>query len=103
MGEDANVLILAGMNDGMLPKGPATDSMIAESAKRKLGLPDRDFLFARDLCLLYGMEAGRKKGGLVVLTAQTGQAGDPIRPSRLLFRVPDGALAKRVEELAREV
>ncbi len=102
-GEDANVLILAGMNEGMLPKGPATDSMIAESAKRKLGLPDRDFLFARDLCLLYGMEAGRKKGGLVVLTAQMGQAGDPLRPSRLLFRVPDGALAKRVEELAREV
>ena len=102
-GEDANVLILAGMNEGMLPRGPATDSMLAESAKRKLGLPDRDFLFARDLCLLYGMEAGRKKGGLVVLTAQTGQAGDPLRPSRLLFRVPDGALAKRVEELAREV
>ena len=78
------------------------DAMLTESAKRKLGLPDRDFLQARDLCLLHGMEAGRKKGGLVVLTAQSGEAGEPLRPSRLLFRVPEAGLARRVEKLAIE-
>ena len=101
-GEDAEVLILAGMNEGLLPRGPALDAMLTESAKRKLGLPDRDFLQVRDLCLLHGMEAGRKKGGLVVLTAQNGEAGEPLRPSRLLFRVPDEELAVRVERLAVE-
>ena len=101
-GEDAETLILAGMNEGLLPRGPAVDAMLTESAKRKLGLPDRDFLQARDLCLLHGMEAGRKKGGLVVLTAQNGEAGEPLRPSRLLFRVPDTELAIRVQKLAVE-
>jgi ATP-dependent helicase/nuclease subunit B len=101
-GEDAEVLILAGMNEGLLPRGPALDAMLTESAKRKLGLPDREFLYARDLCLLHGMEAGRRKGGLVVLTAQNGEAGEPLRPSRLLFRVPEKELAARVEKLAVE-
>ncbi len=101
-GEDAETLILAGLNEGLLPRGPAPDAMLTEAAKRKLGLPDREFLEARDLALLYGMEAGRKKGGLVVLTAQNGEAGEPLRPSRLLFRVPEEALAKRVERLAAE-
>jgi len=102
-GEDAEVLILAGMNEGLLPRGPVPDAMLAEAAKRKLGLPDRDFLHARDLCLLHGMEAARKKGGLVVLVAQSGEAGEPMRPSRLLFRVPDAGLAPRVRLLAMEV
>ena len=101
-GEDAEVLVLAGMNEGLLPRGPSPDAMLTESAKRKLGLPDREFLEARDLCLLHGMEAGRKKGGVVVLTVQNGEAGEPLRPSRLLFRVPDEDLAKRVEKLAVE-
>lgn len=101
-GEDADFLILAGMNEGLLPRGPAPDAMLTEAAKRRLGLPDRDFLQARDLCLLHGMEAGRKKSGLVVLTMQNGEAGEPLRPSRLLFRVPDAELAKRVEHLAVE-
>ena len=101
-GEDAEVLILAGMNEGLLPRGPALDAMLTESAKRKMGLPDRDFLQARDLCLLHGMETGRKKGGVVVLTAQNGEAGEPLRPSRLLFRVPDQELAARVKKLAVE-
>jgi ATP-dependent helicase/nuclease subunit B len=101
-GEDAETLILAGLNEGLLPRGPAPDAMLTEAAKRKLGLPDREFLEARDLALLSGMEAGRKKGGLVVLTAQNGEAGEPLRPSRLLFRVPEEALARRVERLAAE-
>lgn len=101
-GEDAEVLIMPGMNEGLLPRGPAPDSMLTEAARRKLGLPDRDFLEARDLCLLHGMEAGRKNGGLVVMTAQNGEAGEPLRPSRLLFRVPESGLAKRVEKLAVE-
>jgi len=101
-GEDAEVLILAGLNEGLLPRGPVVDPMLTEAAKRKLGLPDRGFLQARDLCLLHGMEAGRKKDGLVVLTAQNGEAGEPLRPSRLLFRVPEASLARRVETLAAE-
>ena len=101
-GEDAETLILAGLNEGLLPRGPAPDAMLSEAARRKLGLPDREFLEARDLALLHGMEAGRQKGGLVVLTAQNGETGEPLRPSRLLFRVPEEALARRVERLAAE-
>jgi len=101
-GEDAELLILAGMNEGLLPRGIAPEAMLTEPARRKLGLPDREFLHARDLCLLHGMEAGRKKGGLVVLTAQNGEAGEPLKPARLLFRVPDKELVKRVEKLAME-
>ena len=101
-GEDAEHLILAGMNEGLLPRGTAPDAMLTEPARRKLGLPDREFQYARDLCLLHGMEAGRKQGGLVLLTAQNGEAGEPLKPSRLLFRVPESELAKRVEKLAAE-
>lgn len=101
-GEDAALLILAGMNEGLMPTGTSPDVMLTEAARRMLGLPDREFLHARDLSLLHGMEAGRKKGGLVVLTAQNGEAGEPLKPSRLLFRVPDAELVKRVKKLAVE-
>jgi len=54
-GEDAALLILAGMNEGLMPRGTSPDVMLTEAARRLLGLPDREFLHARDLSLLHGM------------------------------------------------
>jgi len=58
---------------------------------------------ARDAYVLTAMLAQRRTGGrTILLVGKTSAAGDPLRPSRLLFHCPDDQLAERARLLFRE-
>jgi ATP-dependent helicase/nuclease subunit B len=100
--EDAPHLLVAGLNDGRVPEAVAGDPFLPEALREKLGLKTNADRFARDAYLLQALAACRARDGrLDLLFGKTSAAGDPLRPSRLLLRCPDGELPRRIEFLFR--
>ncbi|MEE2947846.1 MAG: PD-(D/E)XK nuclease family protein [Verrucomicrobiota bacterium] len=98
--EDAPHLIVAGANEGQLPESIHGDRFLPESLRAPLGLRSNDDRFARDAWLLELLIRSRGGDGRVDLfVGRQRQTGDPLKPSRLLFRCQDSELAKRVEHL----
>lgn len=96
----APTLIVAGMNEGAVPDGQPGDLFLPDSLRRALGLRDDRRRLARDVYLLAAMCAQRGDSGRVFLTlGKTSTAGDPLRPSRLLFRCSDADLLPRARQL----
>ncbi|MBL9201981.1 MAG: PD-(D/E)XK nuclease family protein [Opitutaceae bacterium] len=102
MWEDAPHLVVAGLNDGMVPEAIVGDAFLPETLRETLGLKTNAARFARDAYLLQALAATRSAGGrLDVLFAKTSASGEPLRPSRLLLRCDDAELPGRVEQLFR--
>ena len=102
--EDAPHLVVAGFNDGRVPDAIVGDPFLPESLRERLGLKTNAARFARDAYLLQALAAWRSEAGtgrLDVFLGKTSAAGDPLRPSRLLLRCADEALAARVKFLFR--
>ncbi|MDP6794780.1 MAG: PD-(D/E)XK nuclease family protein [Verrucomicrobiota bacterium] len=98
--EDAPHLIVAGANEGLLPESIHGDRFLPESLRAPLGLRSNDDRFARDAWLLELLVSSRGRDGRVdFFIGRQRHNGDPLKPSRLLFRCPDDQLAKRVEQL----
>lgn len=98
--EDAPHLLVAGLNDGRVPDAIAGDKFLPESLREQLGLKTNAARFARDAYLLQALAASRvATGRLDLLLGKTSAVGDPLRPSRLLFRCADGNLPARVASL----
>ena len=79
----ADLVICAGLNEGVWPATPATDPLLAPAVLRALGVPGADFrigLSAHDL-------AGAMGAPEVVLSRAVRDAGGPAIPSRFLLRV----------------
>ncbi|MEI6219610.1 MAG: PD-(D/E)XK nuclease family protein, partial [bacterium] len=96
------LLFVAGMNEGFVPDGHVGDVFLPDSVRSKLGLRDDKLRVARDACLLTALIAQRRTGGrLILLVGKTSTAGDPLRPSRLLFRCTDKELVARAQLLFR--
>ena len=79
----ADLVICAGLNEGVWPATPATDPILAPAVLRALGVPGADFrigLAAHDL-------AGALGAPNVVLSRAVRDAGGPAIPSRFLLRV----------------
>ncbi|MEI6860918.1 MAG: PD-(D/E)XK nuclease family protein [Verrucomicrobiota bacterium] len=101
--EDAPHLVVAGLNDGLVPEAVAGDAFLPEALRVRLGLKTNAQRFARDAYLLDALAAARAGGGrLDVLVGKTSAAGDPLRPSRLLLRCTDQELPERVAFLFRK-
>ncbi len=101
--DDAPCMIITGCNEGYVPDSRKNDIFLPDSFKATLGLRNNDARFARDAYLLALMIAGRRQNGRVVLIAgKNSPEGDPLKPSRLLFRCPDRQLADRAELIFRE-
>jgi ATP-dependent helicase/nuclease subunit B len=101
---DASVLLVTGMNEGMVPDGRLSDAVLPDSLRRQLGLRHDESRLARDAFLMTTLIASREPDGRACfLLDKTSAAGDPLKPSRLLFRCPDDELVKRAELLFREV
>ncbi len=96
--DDAPHLIVAGLNDGRVPDAVVGDAFLPESLRVRLGLKTNTGRFARDAYLLQTLAACRVggRGRLDLLVGKTSSAGDPLRPSRLLFLCPDADLPARV-------
>jgi len=101
---DAPFMIITGFNEGQVPDSQKCDVFLPDSLKKTLGLRNNESRFARDAYLLSLIIAMREQTGRVVLiTGKTSPEGDPLKPSRLLFRCPDKQLAKRAESIFKEV
>jgi len=101
---DEPVLLVAGLNDGCAPEAVAGHAFLPESLRERLGLKTNAQRFARDAWQLAALAACRAQGGrLEVLLGKTSAAGDPLRPSRLLFQCAEAELPARVRFLFREL
>ena len=102
----APVLCVAGMNEGFVPDSHVGDLFLPDSLRTLLGLRDDRLRVARDAYLLSALCAQRTRpdnssgeGRIILLVGKRSTSGDPLRPSRLLFRCPDSQLAQRARTL----
>ncbi len=103
----APVLYAAGMNEGYVPDGSMADLFLPDTLRQKLEYRDDRSRLARDVYLLTAIRAQRSRdhtgsdstARVVLLVGKRALAGDPLRPSRLLFRCPDRELALRARKL----
>ncbi len=104
----APVLFVAGMNEGFVPDSQVGDLFLPDTLRRDLELRDDRLRVARDSYLLTALCAQRSTPGdgppqrVVLLVGKRATAGDPLRPSRLLFRCPDELLVQRARRLFRD-
>jgi hypothetical protein len=92
--DDAPVVMLTGFNEGLLPESVSGHAFLPDALRSRLGLIDNRRRLARDAyrltTVLHSKESVRLIAG-----RRTGQ-GDPLRPSRLMFRIPEEEMAARV-------
>ena len=100
-GEDAPVVVLAGLNEGLLPTKRRVDALLPDAARAALGLDDAVSRHARDASILHASLAVRDPQNVRILSLQQAADGSPLKPSRLLLRVPDKDLPQRVRNLVR--
>ena len=100
----APLMIVTGMNDGHVPDGRLSDMFLPDALRTALGLRHDAGRLARDVYLLSSLvESRRREGHLYLVAGKTSHAGDPLKPSRLLFRCPDRALPDRAAKLFSDV
>jgi len=100
----APLLFVAGMNEGFVPDGHVGDLFLPDALRTRLGLRDDRLRAARDAYVLAALLAQRRseEGRVILVVGKTSSAGDPLRPSRLLFRCPETELVARAKKLFRE-
>ena len=97
---DAPFLIATGMNEGRVPDGRLSDVFLPDTLRRRLGLRSDAGRLARDAYLMtLVIETRRRTGKTLFVVGKTSAAGDPLKPSRLLFRCPEPELAARASAL----
>lgn len=99
-------LVLAGFVEGCVPEGAVADPLLPEAVRSALGMMSGVRRAARDAWILDGIlmrtaARARVQGDASVsfIVPQQSEEGDPLKPSRFLLRVEDGALADRVSLL----
>ncbi|MGJ8641158.1 MAG: PD-(D/E)XK nuclease family protein [Opitutaceae bacterium] len=93
---DAPQLILAGMNESIVPESVTGDAFLPESLREVFGLRTNDQRFARDAYLLEALCRRRSEAGRIdVLIPQTAADGTPLKPSRILFQCEPNKLLQR--------
>jgi len=97
---DAPFLIVTGMNEDIVPDGRVDDIFLPDSMRQHLNLRHGGNRLARDAFLMRGLiESRRKRGPVYFIAGKTTTAGDPVKPSRLLFRCRDEELPERAGQL----
>ena len=97
---EAPLLIVTGMNDGVVPDSRIGDQFLPDSLRRRLRLRSEADRFARDAYLMQSLIASRQgHGRACFIFGRTSAEGDPLKPSRLLFQCSDDALPERVKHL----
>lgn len=98
--QEAPELVIAGMNEGMVPDSVLGDAWLPDSVRGALNLKTNDTRLARDSYLLTAMiESRRAAGSVRLLCGRLSAAGDPLKPSRLLLRCPAADLPSRALHL----
>lgn len=87
---DADITILAGLNEGTWPKGISTDPWLNQQMRLSLGLPDpqrRIGLSAHDFCLGFASISQHRTPGHIYLSRSLKEKGTPTIPSRWWQRI----------------
>lgn len=97
---DAPSVVVTGMNEGKTPARLHNETFLPESLRQALGLRTNEARYARDVYLARSLvESRRSTGGVTLIAAKNTVAGDPLYPSRLLFRCADSDLPARAARL----
>ncbi len=93
-------VILADMNEGIVPQAKAQDSFLPDGARAALGMRNSVLRRARDAYMLYALVKSREAGGKVsALVPRSRGKGEPSQASGLLMQCSGQDLPKRVLEL----
>lgn len=101
---DAPHLILAGLNEGIVPESVIDDAFLPEALRAQLGLRTNAQRFARDAYLIEALcrrRAGRS-GQIDILIPQFAADHSPLKPSRLLFQGSPDSVVRRTRQLFQE-
>jgi ATP-dependent helicase/nuclease subunit B len=98
---DAPHLILAGLNEGIVPESINGDAFLPEALREELGLRTNAHRFARDAYLLEALCRRRTGtcGRIDILVPQAADDDTPLKPSRILFQGSDNTLLSRTRQL----
>ena len=98
---DAPHLILAGLNEGIVPESIVGDAFLPETLRVQLGLRSNAQRFARDAYLLEALCRRRAagQGHIDILVPQAAHDQTPLKPSRLLFLGAPATLLRRTRQL----
>jgi len=94
--DDADVLIITGMNEGHVPSSRNADAFLPDSVRSALSMRNNAHRYARDLMSLNAITHSRPHVTLVA--ARKTNDGDPLTPSRLLLACDDDTLIQRVRD-----
>lgn len=94
--DPARHVVVVGMNDGLVPSREAPDPLLPPPVLRAMGVDAGDARVARDAYLLSLLGASQRS--LFLVASRRGVDGDPLLPSRLLFRVEDDVLVSRARQ-----
>lgn len=101
---NAPLLIVTGMNEDSVPATRLGDVFMPDSLRKALKLQHDESRLARDAYLMTDFIASRKDNGRVCfISGKTSGVGDPLKPSRLLFRCSDKELLRRTGVLFGDV
>jgi hypothetical protein len=92
--DDAPATILTAVNDPWLPESVNADPFLPDGLRQVLGLEDNRLRYARDAYRLTAMI--HSTGFIRLVAGRRSAAGDPVRPSRLLFAADRETVARRV-------
>jgi ATP-dependent helicase/nuclease subunit B len=100
--EKAENIVIAGMNDGLLPESVVGDIFLPDTMMKQLGLNDNQKRFARDTFILQSLIEPRKNSSVNMIVGKQNKGGDPLKPSRLLFKCNNNILLNRAKLLFSE-
>jgi len=92
--DDAAIVMLTSFNEGFLPESVGGHALLPDTLRTRLGLPHNRSRLARDAYRLTTVLHSKDSVRLIA-GRQTAQ-GDPLRPSRLMFRIPEEDMPARV-------
>ena len=102
--DDAEVVIVTGMNDGCVPAVQTSDMFLPDRLRRRLAIEDNTRRFARDAYALSCLLATRQYDPqrIQLIGSRRSVEGDPMLPSRLFFAADDETVTKRVRHFFAE-
>ncbi len=98
--DDAPVLILTGVHDGVVPESVNADAFLPNQLRRQLGMMDNGRRYARDMYCMQVVLHAREH--LRIVVGKADHQGDPLVPSRLLLACGLEELPSRVLQLVSD-
>lgn len=98
--DDRHCICFVHLNEGLVPQSVQHDAFLPDSLRSRLGLPNNQQRFARDAYQFrFLIESRREEGRCDWIVGRFNHAGDPLKPSRLLFLCDRGFLPTRVHQV----